>query len=318
MARTVKRRKKTKAEPAAKFPDAELRFSGEIRQYWLAVVLVTWACVLVGGGGIYFTHAWQWIYLALWPLASIGVVNFLSNRPRVKQLKEIGPQCRATGTHHSEVYKILTDAAAVLEIPKLPVLCVVEDDAPYIYSMAGGKGTIIVTRALVEMLSRPELMVMVARELAHLKYGHIRLERSLSYVRNSPPALWILLLPLYIWGALMGEWLDIIDYTADRAALVVVGNPALVNATIVKVAAAADPQSSVTAAQIDEYITREKSQELDSGVMEQQFKLSRFVESQPNLRDRIEQVIEFFQSDEGKAVLDATAPARVKLWGATE
>ena len=316
MARKVRRRK-VKAGPAVTLAPAQLRFPGEVSHYWMAVSAVTWACVFLAVGGWFSTgHSaenWQWAYLAAWPIGSILIVNWVSNRTRRQQLKQLGPSARVFGTNHQELGRHLKEVADLLGMRKLPAMFLVEDDAPYLYAMAGGKGTIILTTALVQLLRRDELSVMLARELAHLKFSHVRLERALHWLRTSPPIYNILLLPLCFWGVVMGPWLELIEYTADRAAVLVTGSPNLVNATIVKLAAAADPQSGVTVDEIEDFLHQERAAELDAGQMEAQFKLNRFVESIPNLRDRIEQVSEFYQSDDAKQLLEKVAEVRGKV-----
>ncbi len=312
MARKVRKRK-VKPTGAVKITQAELRFPGEARQYWMAVGGVVWACLLVAGSGFYLTKMWQWVYLAAWPIGSLLIVNWVCNRPRRKQLKEAGPHARVMGTNYPELYRQLKEVADCLGVRKLPQMYVVDDEAPYIYSMAGGAGSIIVTKPLLNLLRREELSVMLARELAHLKYGHVRLERALYFMKTATPAVAVALGPLALWGFFMGEWLDIIEYTADRAALLVAANPSLVNATIVKVAAAADPQADLTPEDIEDFLAHPKGGDLDARLMERQFQLNRFIESQPNLRDRIEQVAEFYQSEEGKALIAKVQEAKAKL-----
>ncbi len=314
MARKVRKRK-SKPTTTVKLAPAQLRFPGEVKQYWLAVGAVTWGCVLIAGTGFYFTRMWQWVYLAAWPIGSILLVNWLSNRPRRIQLKQLGPSARVFGTNHPELGKHLKEVADLLGIRRLPQMYLVEDEAPYIYSMAGRKGSIILTGALVRLLRRDELSVMLARELAHLKYGHVRLERALWWIRNANPLFCIALLPLWFWSGLMGEWLDLIEYTADRAAVLVTGSPTLVNATIVKAAAGADPQANVTPQEVDDFLSQPGGLELDAAQMEAQFKLNRFVESIPNLRDRIEQVSEFAKSEEGQQLMEQVNAVRAKLGG---
>jgi Zn-dependent protease with chaperone function len=315
MARKVKRRKPKPSAAAVKLAPAQLRMPGEVSQYWVAVTFVTWACIGLAVAGEFSTRwqYWQWAYLALWPIGSIMIVNYVANRDRVKQLKELGPSARVFGANHPELSHQLKDVADLLGIRKLPVMYLVEDEAPYIYAMAGGKGAIILTTAMVSLLRYDELSVMIARELAHLKFGHVRLERALYWMRNAPALVRVGLLPLLMWSTVMGEWLDLIEYTADRAAVLVAGGPGLVTATIVKVAAAADPTGAVKVQDIEDYLAEGRSKEFDSVNMERQFKLNRFVESIPNLRDRIEQIGEFYESEEGKQLLEQVDEVRARL-----
>lgn len=310
MARKVRKRKPKKPVAQVKISWGQLRFPGEVAHYWLAVLALIWGCALVAVAGWFATgrEYWQWAYLGLWPIGSLLLVNYLADLPRRKQLKEIGPTAWVRANNHAALYRQLTEVCATLGLRKTPRMALVEDESPYIYSMAGGAGTIVVTSSLVALLRSEELAILIAREVAHVKFGHIRLERALNYIHTVSPTLCVAFGPVWLWSALMGEWLDVVDYTCDRAALVVAGDPALVNATIVKAAAAADPQANITPDDVDAFLNLPKRDDsLDSAVMEQRFRLSRFIESQPNLRDRIEQVAEFYQSEEGQDLLQKLA-----------
>jgi Zn-dependent protease with chaperone function len=306
MARKVHKRK-PKPTAQVKISWGQLRFPGEVQHYWLAVLALIWGCLLIAGTGWYVTKAWQWAYLGLWPIGSLLLVNYLSDRPRRQQLKQVGPTAWVRPNNHAPLYRQLVEVCSKLGVRKAPRMALVEDEAPYIYSMAGGNGTIVLTNALVALLRPEELAVLLGREVAHVKFGHLRLERALNYIHTVSPTVALAFAPVWLWSALMGEWQDVVDYTCDRAALLVAGDPALVNATIVKAIAAADPQSALTPEDVDTFLNLPKNDNLDGAVMERRFNLSRFIESQPNLRDRIEQVAEFYQSEEGQGLLQKLA-----------
>jgi Zn-dependent protease with chaperone function len=315
MARKVRRRKVKAAPGQVKISWGQVRFPGESQHYWLAVVALIWACILLAAAGFFATEKqyWQWIYLGAWPIGSLLLVNYLADKPRREQIKAIGPSCLVRPNNHPHLHRQLAEVCAKLAVSKLPAMCLVTEDVPYLYSMAGGNGTIILTTELVSLLRPEELEIMLAREVAHIKYGHLRLERALTYIHTASPVVSLAFAPVRFWATLMGEWLDVSEYTADRAAVLVSGDPGLVNATLVKAAAAADPQSGMTADYIDEFLHKPKGHGgLNSSEVEQSFKLNRFIESQPNLRDRIAQVAEFYSSEEGQEMLEKLATGKLK------
>jgi Zn-dependent protease with chaperone function len=316
MARKVRKRKVKAAPGQVKISWGHLRFPGESQHYWLAVVALIWACILLAGAGFWATKAWQWIYLGAWPIGSLLLVNYLADKPRREQIKALGPSCLVRANNHPHLHRQLAEVCAKLAVSKLPAMCLVTEDVPYLYSMGGGNGTIILTSELVSLLRPEELEIMLAREVAHIKYGHLRLERALTYIHTASPVVSLAFAPVWFWSTLMGAWLDVSDYTADRAAVLVAGDPGLVNATLVKAAAAADPQSGISADYIDEFLHTPKGQGgLNSSEVEQSFKLNRFIESQPNLRDRIAQVAEFYTSEEGQEMLEKLATGKPKPAG---
>ena len=308
MARKVRKRR-TKQAQKATIAWKKLRFPGEASHYWLVVVAMIWGCILLALTGWLLSgrEYWQWVYLGAWPIGALLIVNFIADRPRRQQIKALGPHCWVRANNHPAVHRALTEACQRLEVHRLPRVCLVEDPDAYIYAMPGGTGTIVVTSPLVKLLRPEELAVMLAREVTHIKFGHLRLQRAISYIRTAPLALCFLFGPVWLWATMMGEWMDITEYTADRGALVVAGDPRRVDATIAKAAAAADRQAGVTPEEVDDYVNLPAKDSLDSAEMEQRFKLDRFINAQPNLRERIAQVVEYYQSEDGAEFLNALA-----------
>ena len=311
MARTVKKRKMKTGAPGGgkKLNWGDLRFPGENTHYWLVVMALIWGCIILAALGWYSSGKvyWQWVYLGLWPIGSLLLVNFMADKPRRKQLKEIGPQCQVRANSNAALHRKLLEVCQCLEVRTPPKACLLEEEAAYIYSMPGGSGTIILTSGLASQLRPEELGVVLAREIAHLKFGHLRLQRAIGYIRTTSNTIGLLFGPVWLWAMMMGEWLDLTEFTADRAALAVSGDPRLVDATIAKTAAARDPQSGITPAEIEEYISMPPQDSLDSAELEQRFKLDRFINEEPALKERIAQVVEYYQSEEGIEFLNALA-----------
>ena len=181
-------------------------------------------------GLIFFsgTSVYQWVWLPAWPIASVLIVNFLATRPRHGQLKQLGRQAKVIGTNYPQLHRLLTEQTQLLGLKKSPDMYVISDESPYICSLPSGSGAVIVTQSLLDLLSDEELATLLAHELAHIRFHHLRLE-------------------------------------------------------------------------------------VDAAQMERYFKISQFVNDQPNMRDRLEEIQEFAASDEAQAGWEKIAQLRQEL-----
>ena len=249
------------------------------------------------------TIRWQWGYLALYPFGAILFVNWISAKKRRDQIKKAGTRAKVMGNNFPELFKLLSDSCRTLGMSDLPDMYVLEDSMPYLYSLPGRKATILLSTAMRSKLGDSELAALIAHELGHIKCKHLRLELAITWLKSAN-AMWkIILLPITIMTALLRGWMDLIDFTADRAAVIVTGNPALLNAALLKLAIANDPQSEITAKEVDEYLGSGGGME-NSKEMVQYFRVGQFIGTQPNLRERIEQIANFPTTDQAKTLIE--------------
>ncbi len=266
-------------------------------------------------GVIFFsgTSLYQWVWLPAWPIASVLIVNYLAARPRHRQLKQLGRQARVIGTNYPQLHRLLTEQTQLLGLKKSPDMYVIADESPYICSLPSGAGAVIVTQPLLDLLGDEEFATLLAHELAHLKFHHLRLELAMIYLENATLVLQWAFAPVAVWARLMGQWRDVIDYTADRIATVVTHHPAPLMRAIIRTAAAADRQANVSQEEIDSYLASTSDLEVDSGQMERYFKISQFVNDQPNMRDRLEEIQQFSASEQAQAGWQKMAQLRQEL-----
>lgn len=306
MARKGKGRKQPKAQQHD-FGVADFIFPGEKVSYWggVAGVAAIYA-VLAAIGHAVFRDAdgyrlWYVPVLILaWPVLAILICNLLASRDRVQQLRRVGRQAKVAANNHPELHRVLLRQAGLLGLSPAPEMYVVADDQPVIYCLPSGPGTVIASQALRERLSTEEVEALLARELTHIRCRHVRLELAMVFIRSSNVVLKVIFLPVLLMMLFARSWTDLIEFTADRGALLVTLKPAVVNSAIVKHAVVADPNAGITQEELEAFIRSSADIQTDAAQLERHFKVGQFISTQPNLRERIEQLTAFPHSPQGQ------------------
>jgi Zn-dependent protease with chaperone function len=203
----------------------------------------------------------------------------------------------------AEVHRVLTRQAGLLGFAKPPDMYIVSDPNPIIYSIPAGPGAIIISSGLREQLAEAEVEALLAHELTHIRCKHVRLELAMVFIRSTNPVVKVLLFPVLLMMLFARAWMELIDFTADRGALLVTLKPAVVNSAIVKLAVVSDPNAGITKAELEEFLSSTGEIQTDSQQLERHFKVGQLISSQPNLKERIEQLTDFPRGEQGKQAM---------------
>lgn len=301
------REKKQKLELTAK----DFVFPGEKSSYMSGVLgtgfVFVWLAVLgfftiknAAGQHLFYIP----IEVMAWPVLAIVIANAIAVKPRAAQLKKAGRQAKVMSNNHPELFRLLSRQASLLGFAKPPDMYVVSDPLPVLYSVPGA---IILSNTMRERVSEAELEVLIAHELTHIRCKHVRLELAMVFIRSANPVLKVVFFPVLLVMVFSKAWIELIDFTADRGALLVTLKPALVNTAIVKQAVVTDPNAGITPEELAEFLNSSGDIQTDTQQLERHFKVGQFMTSQPNLRERVEQLTDFPQSDQGKAALGKMA-----------
>jgi Zn-dependent protease with chaperone function len=159
-------------------------------------------------------------------------VEFLYERPQFIYLMgnsiQVGPRQYAT------VYQIFRDCLQALDIANEPALFVSQTPIVNAYALGQDRPCVVLNSALLDVLSEVELRSVIAHELGHLKCGHTTLIQMALWVNTVISGLAEMTFGLSSFvstGLLLSfyEWLRKAELSADRAALLVMGelNPVL-------------------------------------------------------------------------------------------
>ncbi len=312
MARRVRKRRRPRQPESALRPE-DYQFANESRLYWQAVggtfalfgFAVYWTAffaIRTGPGAWIHGKFWVPAAILVYPFLALWVAQLLAVRPRRQELKEAGMQARVLTRSHPQLKEMLSQQAKLLMIDE-PEMYVIDDETPYIFSMPSKTGAIVATRPLLETMNEAELSALLAREMGHIAAHHVRMAFTARWMRRANPALKVLLLPVTLMCAFLGPWLNLIEVTADRVAILVTGRPALVNAALVKLAVAADREAEISQEELEAYMRAGLDITTDSAQMERHFRVGEFLSSQRELRERIEEITNYLHTDEGQEAL---------------
>jgi Zn-dependent protease with chaperone function len=267
---------------------------------WFAVVLYFVARKPDGG------HRWDLVIeCIIWPFVAVALCNILSLRPRKKEFQQADKQSRVMSTNYPELYKALQGFARLCGMKRPPEMYVLPTSRAFMFTIPAKGGTIVASSRLLEELKPEEVQALVAHEMGHILAKHVRTELAIIYIRAANPVWKFILLPVTLMEWLMRGWLDAIDYSADRCAVLLTGGtPKLVNAAIVKGALAATSEPEISMQELDEFLTAPGNVETDQALLERQIRARQFIDHVPNLRDRIEALGEFLKTDQAQQAME--------------
>lgn len=354
MGKASKRKRAVLIPKDYQFPGEKMTYVQAMGGVWALFLilagLVAWQAFAPDTGQALHGRHQAWVILLLYPALTVMGLNYLSARPRKAQLKKLGSKAKVMRTNHPELHKLLSEAAKLLCM-KEPAAYVIQDEAPYLYSVPGRPPSIIVSSKSIEVLTPAELSAALAHELGHIKTGHVSVDLAITAIRGANPLLQIIALPVTLMSFLMRGWLDVIDYTADRCSLLVTKRLQVCTAEMVKLAAAGvhvtqlthrdrkradrqrrprdDPVTDreMAADEAEKVLAEISPDELDAYLaggaeitddpiqVERAFKISRFIEQQRNLRSRIRNLGEFIDTDQGEQCLVKMEEVRAQLAG---
>ena len=324
MARRMKKR--VKRTPDVEMTAADYQFPGEKRVYWegvggligifvIAIYNVMYFGVLnenAPGSPLYHNYLVP-VVIAIYPILAWLLANVITLRPRNQRLKQEGLNARVLNKNFPQLKAILAEQSRLLGMPE-PEMYVLDENTPYMYSLPGKTGKIVTTSAMLSALHDEEVAVMISREMAHIQARLPRMMTVVSGIRRANPIVKVLLFPITGLALFLGGWMDLAEGTADRLAALIAGRPALINSALVKVAVASDRESEISKGELEAYLGA-GSDDLatDAHQIERHFKMGEFLSRHMSLKERIEEVRQYFRTEEGKAGLQKMTEVRQRL-----
>lgn len=175
------------------------------------------------------------------PGIDIVVRKFIELLPeRVAYIQNVAQTVRVTPRQCSRLYALLQEACAILDVRE-PELYVAQYPVPNAYTSGHDHPYIVVTTGLLDLMNEDETLAVLAHELGHIKSGHVlykTMARGISFVLAiiGDMTLGIGRLVGYSLEAALLEWDRKSEFTADRAALLVVQDPQVMLSLMMKLA----------------------------------------------------------------------------------
>ncbi|KAG7348082.1 peptidase M48 family protein [Nitzschia inconspicua] len=177
--------------------------------------------------------------LPLYDLAELGLRNTFPLVEQTVRLDLLSSCVKVSKEQLSHVYDLLLEACDILNLPKasIPELYVQSSPQANAYTLAlqpkgnNSPSVIVITSALVDRCTLPELQAIIGHELGHLKCEH-SLYLTLGGLASTP------LRQLPFIGSqvdtALQEWRLAAEYTCDRASLLVAQDVQVVASALLK------------------------------------------------------------------------------------
>lgn len=148
---------------------------------------------------------------------------------RAFRLRFLGSAIRVDERQFPDIHRLLTEAAAVLDVRELPEVYVVNSPVWNALTIGIDKPFIVLNSALVNGLDEEELRFVLGHELGHAASGHALYRTLLLWLMQITGALnWLPIGSLALRGivAALTEWQRKSELSADRAGLLATQDPA--------------------------------------------------------------------------------------------
>jgi Zn-dependent protease with chaperone function len=175
------------------------------------------------------------------PGIDIVVRKFIELLPeRVAYIQNVSQMVRATSRQCSRLYAQLQEACAILDVRE-PELYVAQYPVPNAYTSGHDHPYIVVTTGMLDLMNEDEVLAVLAHELGHIKSGHVlykTMARGISFLLAIIGDMTLgigRLVGRSLESALL-EWDRKSEFTADRAAMLVVQDSQVMLSLMMKLA----------------------------------------------------------------------------------
>jgi Zn-dependent protease with chaperone function len=146
---------------------------------------------------------------------------------------------RASTDQFPELYALLLDGAAILDLPVVPELYITQDPQPNAMTLGSDKPFIVITTGLVDLLDAEEARYVIGHELGHALSGHSVYRTMLFHLTRLAARLaWFAVgyIGLRVIIAGLEEWYRKSELSCDRAGVLAGQDPAAARRALMKIA----------------------------------------------------------------------------------
>ena len=249
--------------------------------------------------------------MPLWAALSVIYFAVLAPSRALGALKK-EPKSLVSSKIRPELKTVLGKVAPLLNIGEPPAYVDAEAKAPRLLVLPGA---LIVSETLWKQVSENEVNALAVRALAHQRLGHARRLAIISEFEALPsPVFRVLAWPIWIYVELLRNiWLQHALKSADRIALLVVRNFALLLSAVVKEKAANDAQMQelgVQSSDVANWVAQRGHIGMEGKEISTQYKLGRAIHENPPFEKRILSLQEWSATKEYEAAVEQLAKRR--------
>jgi len=226
------------------------------------------------------------------------------------RLLSISDNIRLSPNQCPSIYNGFVEAAKILDVRKLPEIYVDSEHTINAYAFGMENYTITLCSGLIDMLTEDELLAVIGHELGHIKCDHMLYTTMIHILTKFGTKLLNSFLPMGI-GAVattgiqvaIYNWYRMAEFSCDRAALLVVQEPQVVDRVLTKIAGYS--HKIMAEINLDEVIRQaDEYEEAGDKLMEKIMKLLQIIgHTHPMPVVRVKEIMKWSQSQEYRNIL---------------
>ena len=158
---------------------------------------------------------------------------------RSLRLMFLASSVRASTDQFPDLYQLLLDGSAILDLPEVPELFIQQDPMPNAMTLGSDKPFIVITTGLLNLLDAEEHRYVIGHELGHVLSGHAVYRTMLYHLTRLATRLaWFAIgyIGLRVIIAGLEEWYRKSELSCDRAGVLASQDPAAARRALMKVA----------------------------------------------------------------------------------
>jgi Zn-dependent protease with chaperone function len=158
---------------------------------------------------------------------------------RSLRLLFLASSVRAGPEQFPHLYRLLVDGSAILDLPEVPELYIVQNPLPNAMTLGSDKPFIVITTGLVDLYDDEELRFTIGHELGHVLSGHAVYRTMLFHLtRLATRIAWFAIgyIGLRVIIAGLEEWYRKSELSCDRAGVLAGQDPAAGRRALMKLA----------------------------------------------------------------------------------
>ena len=132
---------------------------------------------------------------------------------------------KITEKHFPRTYEVFTECAEILDLKKLPKFYVNQEPRVHAYTTGAEDTFLVISSALIDLMSRDELSFIIGHEMGHIKSNHVLYHDLANWIRQIATVAGNFtfgigeLIGMGLMTAIM-NWIKKSEFTADRAGLI--------------------------------------------------------------------------------------------------
>lgn len=173
---------------------------------------------------------------------------------------------KITEKNFPQTYEIFKECGDILDLKKLPNFYVTQESGPHVFTTGADETFLVVSSALIDLMTRDELYFIIGHEMGHIKSNHVIYNDLANWIKHIATVAGNFTFGI---GEIVGmglmtaiiNWIKKSEFTADRAGLIACQDVDIATKALIKLALGSKKLFSQIS--INEYILRGEELEED-------------------------------------------------------